>query len=88
MILRKALDKVLVESQLPNIKKAEDDLVQELRDKSVNEKEAAHEKEAATGRELQLLVEDLNELLQEVRYCTLYYYLVSLRFREYDPVFF
>lgn len=57
---------MLVESQLPNVKKAEDDLVQELRDRSVSLTQLANEKEAATGRELQLLVEDLNELLQEV----------------------
>ena len=57
---------MLVDSQLPNVKKAEDDLVQELRDRSASMTQLANEKEAATGRELQLLVEDLNDLLQEV----------------------
>ena len=51
---------------MPNVKKAEDDLVQELRDRSASMTQLANEKEAATGRELQLLVEDLNDLLQEV----------------------
>eukprot|EP01037_Dinobryon_pediforme_P034611 gene34611-40602_t len=67
VILRKALDKILVESQQPNVKKAESDHVQQLRDKSASLAQLAVEKEAATGRELQALVEDINGLLSEER---------------------
>jgi len=65
VVLRKALDKVLVESQQPATKRAEEEIVQQLRDRSASLTQLASAKEAAASKDLQALVEEINNALME-----------------------